>query len=178
MKEHYFFDESIKKVDLYDKLFKNRYQMNPVIRKATLDDLPVLMEFMEGLVEAERPMDETIKDGHVVYYDLSKFIHAEHAELFVAELNNELVASGYVKILEDRPYLRHEKYAYLGFMFVPDKHRGNGYNQLIVDRLIAWSQERGIHEIRLDVYDVNNSAIKAYEKAGFKKHLINMRYDP
>ena len=26
-----------------------------------------------------------------------------------------------------------------------------------------------------DVYDVNNSAIKAYEKAGFKKHLINMR---
>ncbi len=175
MRKRYFIDESIKKVDLCDNTFKNFYEMNPIVRKATEDDLPILMEFMKGLVEAERPMDKTIKEGHVVYYDLSKFIHADDAELFVAELNNELVASGYVKILKDRPYLTHEKYAYLGFMFVPAKHRGNGYNQLIVDRLIAWSHKRGINEIRLDVYDVNNSAIKAYEKAGFKKHLINMR---
>jgi RimJ/RimL family protein N-acetyltransferase len=149
--------------------------MNPIVRKATKKDLPVLMEFMNGLVEAERPMDPTIKDGHVVYYDLSEIMSNEESDLFVVELNNELVASGYAKIKDDRPYLKHKKQGYLGFMFVPKKHRGNGYNKLIMDALLKWCKNRNISEIRLDVYEDNPSAIRAYEKAGLKKYLITMR---
>ncbi len=149
--------------------------MKPIIRKATKKDLPILMEFMNGLVEAERPMDPTIKDGHVVYYDLSEIMANEESDLFVVELNNELVASGYVKIKDDRPYLKHKKQGYLGFMFVPKKHRGNGYNKLIMDALLKWCKDRNISEIRLDVYEDNPSAIRAYEKVGLKKHLITMR---
>ena len=91
--------------------------------------------------------------------------------------NNELVASGYAKIKEDRHYLKHSKQGYLGFMFVPEKYRGQGYNKLIVDALLNWCKSRDVYEIRLDVYDENPSAIRAYEKAGFKKHMINMRLD-
>jgi len=149
--------------------------MNPIVRKATKKDLPVLREFMNGLVEAERPMDPTIKDGHVVYYDLSEIMTNEESDLFVVELNNELVASGYAKIKDDRPYLKHKKQGYLGFMFVPEKHRGNGYNKLIMDALLKWCKARNISEIRLDVYEDNPSAIRAYEKVGLKKHLITMR---
>lgn len=149
--------------------------MNPIVRKATKKDLPTLMEFMNGLVEAERPMDPTIKDGHVVYYDLSEIMTNEESDLFVVELNNELVASGYAKIKDDRPYLKHNKQGYLGFMFVPKKHRGNGYNRLIMDALLKWCKDRNISEIRLDVYEDNPSAIRAYEKVGLKKHLITMR---
>ena len=104
-------------------------------------------------------------------------IRNDDSELYVVELNGEIVASGYAKIKSDRHYLKHENQGYLGFMFVPEIHRGKGYNKLIMDDLIQWCKERQIHEIRLDVYDVNSSAIKAYEKAGFKKHLITMRLD-
>lgn len=149
--------------------------MKPIVRKATLKDLPVLMEFMDGLVSAERPMDPTIKEGKVIYYDLSEIMANNESDLFVVELNNELVASGYAKIKDDRPYLKHKKQGYLGFMFVPEKHRGNGYNKLIMDALVNWCKERNIFEIRLDVYEDNPSAIRAYEKAGLKKHLITMR---
>ena len=149
--------------------------MTPIVRKATLEDLPVLMEFMNGLVNAERPMDPTIKEGKVIYYDLSKIMANKESDLYVVELNNELVASGYAKIKDDRPYLKHKKQGYLGFMFVPEKHRGNGYNKLIMDALLKWCEDRNIFEIRLDVYDDNPSAIRAYEKAGLKKHLITMR---
>ena len=151
--------------------------MKPIVRLATKNDLPILDTFMDGLVDAERPMDVTIKDGKVVYYALESFINSDEAVLYVVELNDELVASGYAKIKPDREYLKHNQHAYLGFMFVPEKHRGNGYNKLIVDALLAWSKEKNIQEIRLDVYDSNPSAIRAYEKAGFKKHLINMRMD-
>lgn len=149
--------------------------MKPIVRLATKEDLPILDQFMDGLVAAERPMDITIKDGKVIYYDLESFINNERAVLYVAELNGELIASGYAKIKEDREYLKHSSHSYLGFMFVPEKHRGNGYNKLIVNALLAWSKEKNIKEIRLDVYDANPSAIKAYEKAGFSKHMIQMR---
>ena len=151
--------------------------MQPIVRKATQKDLPVLMEFMNGLVEAERPMDPTIKDGPVVYYDLSEIMTNEESDLFVVEINNELVASGYAKIKDDRHYLKHKKQGYLGFMFVPKQHRGKQLNKLIIDALLKWCKSRNIFEIRLDVYDDNISAINAYMKVGFKKHMINMRLD-
>ena len=151
--------------------------MKPIVRLATKNDLPVLDAFMDGLVDAERPMDVTIKDGKVIYYDLESFITNADAVLYVVEINGELVASGYAKIKPDRVYLKHDNHVYLGFMYVPEKYRGNGYNKLIIDALLTWSKAKNIHEIRLDVYDSNPSAIRAYEKAGFKKHLLHMRMD-
>ncbi len=149
--------------------------MIPIVRKATLKDVPVLLEFEQGLIKAERPMDPTIKDGKISYYDVSEFIKNEDSTLYVVELDNNIVASGYAKIKPDRHYLKHEVQGYLGFMFVPEQHRGKGYNKLIIDSLTDWCKSKGVYEIRLDVYDINTSAIKAYEKVGFKKHLITMR---
>ena len=62
-------------------------------------------------------------------------------------------------------------------MFVPKQHRGKQLNKLIIDQLLKWCKSKSVFEIRLDVYDENIPALKAYEKAGFKKHLINMRMD-
>lgn len=149
--------------------------MKPIVRKATIDDVPTLLKFEQGLINAERPMDPTIKEGLISYYDVSEFIKNDDSELYVVELNSDIVASGYAKIKDDRHYLKHKKQGYLGFMFVPDNHRGNGYNKLIIDALLKWCKAKNIHEIRLDVYDDNASAIRAYEKVGFKKHMINMR---
>lgn len=145
------------------------------VRKASLDDLPVLLEFEQGLIEAERPMDPTIREGKISYYDIGEFIRSEDAEVLVVEEDGEILASGYARIKPDRHYLKHERMGYLGFMFVPEEHRGKGLNGLIVEKLIDWCRQRGLNEIRLDVYTVNEPAIRAYEKAGFKKHLITMR---
>ncbi|NNF82867.1 MAG: GNAT family N-acetyltransferase [Flavobacteriaceae bacterium] len=145
------------------------------VRKAILDDLPVLLKFEQGLIAAERPMDPTIKDGDISYYDVSEFIKGSDSEVFVVEEDGEIRASGCVRIRGDRHYLKHEKIGYLGFMFVPIQHRGRGLNKLIIKALLDWCRERDLDEIRLDVYQLNDAAIRAYEKAGFKKHLINMR---
>lgn len=90
--------------------------MGPVVRKATLKDVPVLLKFEQGLIKAERPMDTTIKEGKISYYDVTEFIKNDHSELLVVELNSKIVASGYAKIKKDRPYLKHNKQGYLGFI--------------------------------------------------------------
>ncbi len=151
--------------------------MSYLLRKATLEDLPTLLEFEQGVIHYERPMDPTIKSGNIHYYHIPDFIEDDDAELLVAESNGKIVASGYAKIKSDRAYLKHKKQGYLGFMFVDEDHRGKGLNKIIIDGLLKWCKSKNIFEIRLDVYDTNLPAISAYEKVGFKKHMITMRLD-
>lgn len=43
-------------------------------RPAIIDDLPILYEFEQGIITAERPYDETLKTHHITYYDLEEMI--------------------------------------------------------------------------------------------------------
>ena len=146
-----------------------------IIRNATLEDLPVLLEFEQGIILAERPFDPTLDKDPISYYDLKAMVLDENTCVIVAEADGMLVGSGYAISKKARHYLDHENYAYLGFMFTHPEYRGMGVNALIVDELVRWSKEQGFIEIRLTVYEDNVPAIKAYEKVGFKKHLVEMR---
>ena len=148
---------------------------NFFIRNAVPEDLKVLLAFEQGIIEAERPMDPTLAPDPISYYNLSKMIHDDDIAVVVAECDLEVIASGYAKIKKARHYLDHEYYAYLGFMYTRPDFRGQGVNKLIVSELKKWSTSKGLEEIRLTVYEDNPGAIRAYEKVGFKKHLIEMR---
>lgn len=145
------------------------------IRKATHRDLDTLLRFEQGIIATERPFDKTLKPGHIHYYDLEAMIHASDVEVLVAQVNDEVIGSGYARIETAKPYLNHRQYAYLGFMFVEPAYRGQGVNQKIIKALTQWAVAQNINEIRLDVYADNIAAIKAYEKAGFVPHLLQMR---
>ena len=146
-----------------------------IIRKARSTDLEKLLSFEQGIIAAERPFDPTLKEEKIHYYDIEKMISACHIEVLVAEIDLEIVGSGYARIAAPKPYLNHETYAYLGFMYTDLNYRGIGINSKIIESLKDWCRSQNVFELRLDVYNDNASAIKAYEKVGFKKHLINMR---
>jgi GNAT superfamily N-acetyltransferase len=148
---------------------------NITIRKAHPDDLKKLLEFEQGIITAERPFDPTLKEGKIHYYNIEKMISASHIEVLVAVADSKVIGSGYARLEAAKPYLNHETYAYLGFMYTDPNHRGKGVNSKIIEALKDWCRSKDILELRLDVYNDNAPAIKAYEKVGFKKHLINMR---
>ncbi len=150
---------------------------NVIIRDAVAADLPFLLSFEQEIIRAERPFDPTIPEDPVSYYDLGKMLSNNDASVVVAESNGKLIASGYAIKKRARHYLDHEFYSYLGFMYTDTNHRGKGINAAIVERLKVWSQSKGLNEIRLTVYDENIPAIKAYEKVGFKKHIVEMRLE-
>lgn len=152
-----------------------RRMENVLIRDAILDDLPTLLSFEQELIKAERPFDPTIAKDPVSYYDIKGYITDDRVKVVVAETNGVVVSSGYALEKEARPYLDHKSYGYLGFMYTLPKYRGKGINKLIVDELVNWSKDQGLLEVRLTVYDENTPALKAYQKAGFKKHICEMR---
>lgn len=148
---------------------------NFLIRQAVESDLKTLLQFEQALIEAERPFDPTIRKGSLHYYDLKEFIVNKDAEVLVAVVDGQIVSSGYGIAKAARPYLDHKEYAYLGFMYTLPEYRGQGINGKIIETLTTWARGRGLEEVRLTVYDDNAPAIAAYEKVGFKKHIIEMR---
>ncbi|MDR0266138.1 MAG: GNAT family N-acetyltransferase [Sphingobacterium sp.] len=151
--------------------------MKTIIRQARENEVDTLIEFEQGIVEAERPFDNTLKEGEIHYYDLLELIRSEEAEVLVAVVEDQLVGSGYAKLLDAKPYQKFKKYAYLGFMYVKPAYRGQGINKLILERLISWAKEKNISEVRLQVYDENTIAKNAYRKVGFKPNLLEMRME-
>ena len=147
------------------------------IRKASLHDLEQLLVFEQDLIKTERPFDPTIKADPVNYYDLKGMLTAPHVELAIAETGNKIIASGYARIDKSKSFLKHENHAYLGFMYVLPEFRGKGLNKRIIDHLKNWAALQHINEFRLEVYYDNVAAIKAYEKIGFSRYSLEMRYN-
>lgn len=150
---------------------------NVLIRPAVLADLEMLLTYEQELINAERPFDPTIRSGSLNYYDLRQLILNIEAIVVVAVAEGKIISTGYGIPKRGRHYLDHTHYAYLGFMYTHPSYRGRGVNKRILQELQKWAYSNKLYEIRLTVYSDNLPALAAYEKAGFKKHIIEMRMD-
>ena len=148
---------------------------NLIIRKALVKDRSDLLGLEQKVIEAERAFNSAIKAKDAIYYDLNKLLEDEDSLLMVADLNGVIIGTGYAQIRESKKSLRHNKHSYLGFMYVAAEFRGLGINGMIMKSLVEWSKKQGISDLYLEVYDGNDAAIKAYEKAGFTKSLVEMK---
>lgn len=146
-----------------------------IIRSAKEEDLEKLLSFEQEIIKAERPFDPTIRPSPVNYYNLKVMLGDPLVAIYVAEYKGEIISSGYGLERKARAYLDHEDYAYLGFMYTVPEFRGLGVNQRIIEALKEWALTKGLIEIRLTVYSDNIPALRAYEKAGFVKHIVEMR---
>ena len=146
-----------------------------IIRKATLDDKNGLLLIEQGIIAAERAFTPLLKPDPIFYYDLDEMLTGSAFEVVVAVIGNELIASGYARIETPKPYYKPAQQAYLGMMYVAPGHRGKGINSLILQKLKELVKQRGIDELCLEVFSANEAAIKAYKKAGFQEHMIQMR---
>ena len=145
------------------------------LRPATLADLKALEEFEQGVIQYERPFAPQLKEDPVHYYKIEDLIKNENSCFIVAEVNHQLVASGYASIEESEPTKKDPFHAYLGFMYVVPEFRGMGINGKIVQHLIEWSKKNDLSEIIIELYAENQSALQAYKKIGFHPDLIKMR---
>lgn len=94
------------------------------MRRATLHDLPSLLQFEQMVIDAERPYDPTLRQSPILYYDLAGML-SDKENVFVAavEQSGEILATGYARIEAARPRYIFNHCAYLGFMCVLPDHR-------------------------------------------------------
>lgn len=146
-----------------------------IIRAAVKADLPILKEFEQGIIATERPFNHNLKSEHICYYDIGALIAGDSSIVVVAEEEGVIVGSGYARIKESKAHLNHDFHCYLGFMYVAPSHRGKGVNQQVIQQLLEWGKLQGLQDFYLEAYAENTSAIKAYQKLGFKASLLEMK---
>lgn len=148
-----------------------------LIRDAVAEDLSVLLEFEQGIIAAERPYDPTLAADPISYYAIKCLISDASSKVVVAALDEKIIGSGFATILKAKDYVAYDTYVNFHFMYTDSENRGKGVNAMIMQRLKEWAYSKEIFEIRLTVYEDNLPAIRAYEKVGFKKHIIEMRLE-
>ena len=145
------------------------------VRSAQIEDIKFLLAFEKEIINHERSIDDSLKATKFHYYDLLELIRSPKSQVLVAIVNEEIVGSGYAKIIPGKTYEKKEAYGYVGFMYVKPANRRQGINQKIVGQLLAWLKEKKIDEVRLNVYDKNTIAKKTYLKMGFESSVLEMR---
>jgi ribosomal protein S18 acetylase RimI-like enzyme len=146
-----------------------------IVREARIDDYDSLAAFEQKVINAERPYNASLKEKDAYYYDIEKLISDRDSRLVVGVVSGDIIASGYVQIRHSKPALDHDNHGYLGFMYVAEEYRGLGLNKAILEDLVSWGQQRGVTDFYLDVYAENSSAVRAYEKFGFRGSLLEMK---
>jgi ribosomal protein S18 acetylase RimI-like enzyme len=145
------------------------------IREATAADLTTILRFEQGVVKAERPFISALKSGTVHYYDMAAMITSDQTLVLVAECSGVLIGTGHATLRTSLDYLRHDRDAYLGLMYVEPDFRGQGIVKDIIETLLAWARSEGVVDFYLDVIAENEPAVRAYEKFGFERNLIEMK---
>lgn len=153
------------------------------VRRAKLEDVEVIDNFQNGIGEHERELDSNIKpEGKIRYYtleDIKDLISSEEAIIFIVENENGPIGCGSGSIQKiHADWSRYDKKGNIGMMYVEEKYRSQGIGKIILEKLLDWFKEKGIKDIRLQVYENNDIAVNAYKKAGFKKYISEMIYRP
>jgi ribosomal protein S18 acetylase RimI-like enzyme len=146
-----------------------------VLRCANLDDLLSLQTFEQGIIDAERPFNKSIKKTDVNYYDLADIIQNVDSEVVVGEHSGQLVCSGFIQTRQSKSHFEHSHHGYLGFMYVVEEFRGQGLNRLVIDYLVNWGKKRGLSDFYLEAYTDNTPAIRAYTKMGFEPSKLSLK---
>jgi GNAT superfamily N-acetyltransferase len=145
-----------------------------IIRRATKEDCPRLLELVQELAEYEKaPNEVTVTLQH---FEESGFGPKPVWWAFCAEENG--VVQGFALY-----YIRYSTWKgqamYLEDILVTESMRGRGIGKLLFDRLIVEAKEKGFNRMIWQVLEWNEPAINFYKKYGasFDAEWVNCSID-
>ena len=134
-----------------------------MIRKATKNDMPSVLELIQELATFEKEPDAVV----VTVDDLVRDGFSENPlfQCFVAEVDNEIIGMALY-------YYRYStwkgKTIHLEDLIVKENKRGTGAGFALYKEIIKQGKAENVRRIEWNVLDWNTPAIDFYEKSGAK----------
>lgn len=142
-----------------------------LIRRATKEDCPAMLQLVHELAVYERAPDEvTVSMEHFIE---SGFGNNPVWWALVAEADGKVIGFALY-------YIRYSTWKgqrmYLEDILVTETWRGKGIGTLLMNELVAISKEKGFHGINWQVLNWNEPAINFYKKynANFDSEWVNV----
>ena len=134
-----------------------------IIRKATKNDMPSVLELIQELATFEKEPDAVV----VTVDDLVRYGFSENPlfQCFVAEVDGEIIGMALY-------YYRYStwkgKTIHLEDLIVKENKRGTGAGFALYKEIIKEGKAENVRRIEWNVLDWNTPAIDFYEKSGAK----------
>ena len=143
------------------------------VRKATGEDyrgLCVVLREIESLHQRNLP-DVFLKHPKPIWPE--KFVlntlSDDDAELFIAQSEGRIV--GFLRVVirqtPEFPFLVPRRYAFIDTIVVTEGARRRGVGKALTRRAQRWAVDKNLKQIRLNVWEFNEGAIKFYERLGY-----------
>jgi ribosomal protein S18 acetylase RimI-like enzyme len=139
--------------------------MNPPRRVAILDTLNSLIDFEMDFREFKFDRETTQKK----LSSLSKFFEAS-AFLITLENKTDIIGTVMIHPVE----MGSTRIALLGFMYITEKYRKQGYGKILMDNAEKISKQVGCQSIQLSVLSNNENAAEFYTALNFKPMITYM----
>ena len=149
------------------------------IRFAKLDDIPAMIRLLKqvGRVHYEGRPDIFRADAQK--YDesaLTALLQDKNRPILVAEVENSVVGYAFC-VLQNTvgdPVLQDKLTVYIDDLCVEETCRGAGVGKALYHAVLDYAKELGAYNVTLNVWAVNKSALKFYEKMGLMPQKYGM----
>ena len=136
--------------------------MSTSLRPATVNDVSLIRELIEGLAEYERLRQECRATDELLRASL--FGERAYAEVVIAEWDG--VPAGFALFFHNYSTFLARPGIYLEDLFVRPTHRGRGIGEALLRHLAALAVIRDCGRLEWSVLDWNKDAIGFYTKLG------------
>ena len=132
------------------------------IRPATVDDLPLILQLIQGLAEYERLLHQCV--ATVDELRASLFGARPDAEVIIGVLDG--TPAGFALFFHSYSTFLARRGLYLEDLFVIPEFRGKGVGKALLKHLARLAVDRGCGRFEWAVLDWNEPAIKVYRSLG------------
>lgn len=136
--------------------------MDTIIRKATVEDMPSILELIRELAVFEKEPVEVVE---ITVEDLEREGFGPYPQFicFIAQVGNEIVGMALV-------YFRFSTWkgrtVHLEDLVVKDSYRGHGIGDLLYIEVMKYALEQGVKRVNWVVLGWNEGAIRFYKRTG------------
>jgi len=143
-------------------------ELSSEIDRYHLMNLPEIFQPTTGAIRECDYLEELMQNPD------TSFLIAEVIVSGMCSIAGYIVA--YVREPRLVPVLRPERLVLIDTLVVGNEYRRQGVGKALLEATHAWSKQKGVSAIELNVYEFNQSAIHFYEEMGYKTLRRTMRY--
>ena len=147
------------------------------IRRAKVEEVSTLNQFLTMLIQDERQYDANIDENFVVTNMYENYIEDQNAILLVSIVDEKIVGYVFGKIEPPNNVVK-KREARLDALFVLPEYRNRGIARELVNELVKWAKNNGAASLEVGVITENSKAKDLYLSSGFNtfKEVLQMRF--
>ena len=150
-----------------------------VIRFACEKDIPGMIELLKQVGQVHHEIRPDLFRSGAQKYDegaLSALLADPNRPILIAEIDGQVAGYAFciLQLTENDPVLCDRKVLYIDDLCVEETMRGQGIATALYRRTLEFARELTCDAVTLNVWCGNDSAMKFYERSGFKAQKVGM----